>query len=73
MCMGVPGGASGKEPAYQRRRNKRHRSDPWVGKIPWRRVQQPTPVFLPGKPHEQRSLAGCRQWVCKELDMTEET
>ena len=22
--------------------------DPWVGKIPWRRVRQPTPVFLPG-------------------------
>ena len=32
--------------------------DPWVGKIPWRREWQPTPVFLPGKPHEQRSLVG---------------
>ena len=29
---------------------------PWVGKIPWRRKQQPTPVFLPGKSHGQRSL-----------------
>ena len=28
---------------------KRHRFDPWVGKIPWRRKWQPTPVFLPGK------------------------
>jgi len=28
--------------------------DPWVGKIPWRREWQPTPVFLPGKFHEQR-------------------
>ena len=28
------------------------------GKIPWRRVWQPTPVFLPGEPHGQRSLAG---------------
>ena len=32
--------------------------DPWVGKIPWRKAWQPTPVFLPGKSHGQRSLAG---------------
>ena len=32
--------------------------DHWMGKIPWRRKWQPTPVFLPGKFHEQRSLAG---------------
>ena len=32
--------------------------DPWVGKIPWRRVWQPTPVFLPGESHGQRSLVG---------------
>ena len=31
--------------------------DPWVRKIPWRRKWQPTPVFLPGKSHGQRSLA----------------
>ena len=30
----------------------------WVGKIPWRRAWQPTPVFLPGESHGQRSLAG---------------
>ena len=40
-------------------RPKRCRFDPWVGKIPWRRVWQPTPVFLPGESHKQRSLAGC--------------
>ena len=34
----IPGGASGKEPACQRRRHKRHRSNPWVRKIPWRRA-----------------------------------
>ena len=33
--------------------------DPWVGKIPWRRERQPTPVFLPGESHSQRSLVGC--------------
>ena len=43
--------ASGKEPTYQCRRHKRHRFEPWVRKIPWRKAQQPTPVFLPGKPH----------------------
>ena len=32
--------------------------NPWVRKIPWRRAWQPTPVFLPGKFHGQRSLAG---------------
>ena len=35
---------------------KRRRFDPWVGKIPWRRAQQPTPVFLPGESHGQRCL-----------------
>ena len=32
--------------------------NPWVGKTPWRRKWQPTPVFLPGEFHEQRSLVG---------------
>jgi len=50
--------AFSKEPAFQGRRLKRHRFDPWVGKIPWRRKQRPTPVFLLGKSHGQRSLAG---------------
>ena len=46
--VGFPGGASGKEPDFQRKRHKRFEFDPWVGKIPWRRAWQPTPVFLPG-------------------------
>ena len=37
---------------------KRLRLDPWLGKIPWRRKQQPTPVFLPGEFHKQGSLVG---------------
>ena len=44
--------------------------DPWVGKIPWRRKWQSTPVFLPGNSHGQRSLAGYSLWRCKELDTT---
>ena len=45
--------------------------DPWVGKIPWRRKWQPTPVLLPGKSHGQRSLVGCSPWGLEESDMTE--
>ena len=52
------GGASSKEPACQCRRPKRQGFNPWVRKIPWRRAEQPTPVFLPGKSHGQRSLMG---------------
>ena len=51
-----PGGANCKEPACQCRRLKRCGFDPWVGKTPWRRKWQPTPVFLPGNSHGQRSL-----------------
>jgi len=36
----------------------RQRFDPWVGKIPWKREWLPTPVFLPGEFHGQRSLVG---------------
>ena len=46
--------------------------NPWVRKIPWRRAQQPTSVFLPGS-HGQRSLEGYFPLSCKELDMTEVT
>ena len=48
-----------KESACQCRRQG---FDPWVGKISWRRKQQPTPVFLPGKSHGQRSLTACSPW-----------
>ena len=47
---------SGKESACQCRRGKRHGFNPWVGKIPQSKKQQPIPVFLPGKFHGQRSL-----------------
>ena len=50
---------SGNEPTRQCRRHKRCGFNPWVGKIPWRRAWQPTPVFLPGESHGQRSLVGC--------------
>ena len=46
--------------------------DPWVGKIPWRRKWQSTPVLLPGKSHGRRSLVGYSPWGCKESDTTEQ-
>ena len=42
--------------------------DPWVSKIPWSKKWQTTPVFLPGRLQEQRSLAGYSSWGYKELD-----
>ena len=69
--LGFPGNASGKEPACQYKRRKRHRLVPWVGKISWRRRKwQPAPAFLPGKSHGQRSLVGHSSWGRKESDMT---
>ena len=55
---------SSKESACQCRRP---RFDPWVGRISWRRKWQPTPVFLPGKPHEQRSLVSYSPWGRKRV------
>ena len=67
FILGLPGGTEGKnQPADA--------GDvgliPTVGKIPWRRKWQPTPGFLPGKSHGQRSLAGYSPWGRKDLGMT---
>ena len=68
---GFSGDSDGKESTCQCRRFKRLRFNPWVGKIPWRKKQKPTPVFLPGKFRGQRSLAGYSPRGRKESDMTE--
>ena len=65
LCLGfitywLPRWHNGKESVCQCRRCKRCRFNPWVGKIPWRRKWQPTPVFFPGK--GKRNLAGCHPW-----------
>ena len=52
-------------------RDMRYEFDPWVRKIPWRRAWQPTPVFLPGESHGQRSLVGYSPWGHKESDTNE--
>ena len=70
---GFPRGTSGKETTCQCRRCKTRGSDPWVGKTPWGRAWQPTPVFLPGESQGQRSLAGYSPWGHRESDTTEAT
>ena len=57
----------------QYRRQKKRWFDPWLGKVPWRRKWQPTPVSLSGKFHGQRSLADCSLWGRKESRATERT
>ena len=66
VCSGFCGGTSGEEPTCQGRKRKRCGFDPWVGKIPWRRAWQPTPVFWTGKFHGQKSLAGYSPWDCPD-------
>ena len=63
--MGLPSWLSSKDSACQGRICRRHGFDPWVGKIPWRRKWQPTPVFLPGESHRRKSLVGYSPWVAK--------
>ena len=58
VCYGrLPRWNSGKKSTCQWRKSKRFGFETWVGKTPWSRKWQPTPVFLPGKFHGQRSLA----------------
>ena len=63
---GLPRWLSGKEFACQCRRHGRHWFSSWFGKIPWSMNWQLIPVFLPGKFHGQRSLAGCSPRSPKE-------
>ena len=63
LMASFPGGASGKNPPA----NTGAVGD--TGSLP-ERACQPTPVFLPGKSHGQRNLAGYSPWSRKELDAT---
>ena len=63
LLICFPGDPSGKESTCQCKRHKKHKFYTLVvGKIPWRRAWQPTPVFLPGESHGLRSLAGYSPW-----------
>ena len=70
QSRGLPWWLSGKELACWCRRLRRCGLDPWSGKIPWSKKWQPTPIFLPGKFHGQRSLEGHSTWGPKELATT---
>ena len=63
----------GKESTYKARDAGRYEFDPQVGKNPWRRAWQFTPVFLPGESLGQSSLVAYSPWGCKKSDMTEAT
>ena len=67
-----PGGSVVKNPPKQETQEMWVPSHVVIGKIPWRRKWQPTPVFLPRESNGQRSLVNYSPWGCKELDMTEE-
>ena len=64
--VGFSGGTNGKELTCQCRRHDM-RVLSLVGKIPWRREWQLTPIFLPGKVHGHRSLACYSPWSCKRV------
>ena len=68
----LPQWLSGLRICLRCRRHRRHGFNPWVRQIPWRRAGQPTPVFLPGEFHGQRSLVGYSPWGLKESDTTEQ-
>ena len=69
--FGLPRWLSVKESVCQCRRHRRCGFDSWIERILWRRKWQPTPIFLPGKSHGQKSSAGCRPQGCKTSDSTE--
>ena len=73
ILKGLPKWRSGKESSCLRRRRKKWGFNSWVGKILWSRKWQPTPVFLPGKLHGQRSPVGYSPGGHKQLDIIEHT
>ena len=60
FLVGLPRWVSGKDSTC-------NSGDTWFGKIPWRRKWHPTPVFLPGKSHGQRNLAGYSPSGCRRV------
>ena len=72
VSLGYPGGASGKNPPANAGAPKRCGFNPWVGKIPWRRAQQPTSYSCLENPMNKRAWWATVQGVT-ESDMTEAT
>ena len=70
MSIGFSCGSDDKEPAYNA--DNRPGFNLWVGKIPWSRAWQSTPVLVPGESHGQRNLVGYRPWSHIVSGMTEQ-
>ena len=68
-----PGGTSGKESTCHAVVARNTGLTSGLGRFPWSRKWPSIPVFLPGKFHGQRSLAGYSSWGRKESDTTEHT
>ena len=66
--LGFPGG---KEPACQCRRHKRRGFNPWVGRIPWRKKWEPTPVFCLENSMNRGAWQAMVHGVAKKSDMTQ--
>ena len=64
QLQGFSGGTSGKESTCQCRRPE---FSPWMGKIPWGRKYQPSPIFLPGEFLVQESLDRYSSWCHKSV------
>jgi len=71
--LGFPDGSAGKEFASNIRDTRDTGLIPGSGRSPGGGKWQPTPVFLPGKSHGWRNLAGSGPWGRQESDMTEVT
>ena len=71
MMWVFPGGSVVKNPPANAGDVRDSGSIPGLGRLPWRRKWQPTPVFLPRASHGQRSLAGYSPWGRNEWDITE--
>ena len=67
MCLGFPSASVVKNPSANAGDMGWEDLNPWVGKISWRRKWQLTPVFLPGKSHGQRDLAGYSSWESQRV------
>ena len=73
IILGFPGGSDGKKKKKKNQLTVQETwfDDAWVGKSPWRRKWQPTPVSLPGESQGQRSLVGYSLGGHRESETTE--
>ena len=70
MGLGFLGGSVVQNPPAYAEDLLQDEFNPWIEQIPWRRIQQPAPIFWSWKSHGQRSLVGYSSWRCKELGTT---